>query len=133
MGSLIFRLSLLKNGNLGTRLANWGGAACPSLFSMVSHYILEYCGVLAYHTPICCYLFNLQNTFGHWQAGASFNPPNRSVIDYRPTEPHYCIPTHKPVTNFVCKLDCVTEFVYFLYMNDAVVLLQITYMLWLST
>ena len=63
-----------------------------------------------------------------WTLGSStiVQCPNRSVIDYRPTEPHYCIPTHKLVTNFVRKLDCVTEFVYFLYMNDAVVLLQTT-------
>ena len=43
--------SLFKNGNLGTRLANWVGAACLSLFSMVSHYV-RVLWVLAYHTPM---------------------------------------------------------------------------------
>ena len=124
MGSLISRLSPQKR-EPGDKASQLGGAVCPSLFSMIPHYI-RVLWVLAYHTPM---LLPFQLAEHIWILASStiVQPPNRSVMDYRPTEPHYCIPTHKLATNFVRKLDCVTEFVYFLYMNDAVVLMQITY------
>ena len=121
----------ILNNNDPHRHSKWEGAVCPSLFSMVPHYI-RLPWVLAYDILV---LLPFQLAQHIWTLASSgiIQICNHSVIDYRPTEPHYCIPTHYLVTNFVRKLDCVTECVYFLYMNDAVVLLQIMYMLWLST